>query len=384
MKIKVKPEDFIVKEIIDLPFSRKGPYTILKLEKKYWNTLDVIDFIARRLSVSKKLFSRAGLKDRYSLATQYLSFKGNFVHAIQEKNFSLTPIGRSTQPILPHLMRGNEFFITLRSVENKEIDRIVENYPGLLTFGLPNYFDEQRFGSARHRKGFFAKSLMLGHYNGALKLLLCYPYRQDSKSEKEFKNYMLANWGNLQTCSHLAPPFYKRIVTYLIKNPNDHKNAIKVIDRDILNIYLLAYQSYLFNQTLIGVIEKHGVDCVSIPYLVGHLLFYKKLKNDHHTLESLKIPMISESTKLNGFVGEIINSILREEAISINDFALRKMRFRGVRFKSFLRAAFIFPKNFTLGKIEKDEIYKNRIKIKIRFILPPGSYATVLIKRLLI
>ncbi|KPJ74082.1 hypothetical protein AMJ52_01995 [candidate division TA06 bacterium DG_78] len=157
MKIKVRPEDFGVKESINLPFSKKGDYTILTLEKKYWNTLEVIDFVARKLSLSKNLFSRAGLKDRYSYSTQYLSFKCDFTATIREKNFVLHPTGKSDRPISPHHLIENKFFIILRSLTRSELEKINTNYNEITRYGIANYFDEQRFGSAKHRKGFFCK-----------------------------------------------------------------------------------------------------------------------------------------------------------------------------------------------------------------------------------
>ena len=198
MKIKVKPEDFVVRELINLPISKNGNYTILKLEKRHWNTLDVIDWVARMLAVPKTLFSRAGLKDRYSLSTQYLSFKGDFKKTIKEKNFTLTPISKTDQPVSPYLLIGNSFSITLRCLTSNETEKIFKNHEEIRDFGIPNYFDEQRFGSARHGKGFFAKKLMLEHYKGALKLLLCYPDREDKKQTKVFKNLCRENWGRWQ------------------------------------------------------------------------------------------------------------------------------------------------------------------------------------------
>lgn len=384
MKIKVSPEDFVVEELIDLSVAKRGPYTILKLQKRYWNTLDVIDFCARKLSVSKKLFSRAGLKDRYSLSTQYLSFKGHLREIIREKNFTLVPVGKTQKPILPHFMVGNSFSIILRSLNNTEIDKISKNYHIITKHGMPNYFDEQRFGSVRHRKGFFAKELMLKHYKGALKLLLCYPYKEDRRQEKIFKNFCNENWGKWQGCLRLAPKKYRRIINYLIYNPKDYKNAIKTIDKELLNIYLLAYQSYLFNQTVNYVIEEHGIDNANMPYSVGHFLFYSKLKTGLESIKKIKIPILNEKVILKGHKDNIIKSVLDKEGIKLKDFALKKMRFRDVRFKSFLRPIILFPKNFHLGKIKDDEIYKNKKKIKLKFTLPPGSYATLLIKRLLV
>ncbi|MGQ9702905.1 MAG: tRNA pseudouridine(13) synthase TruD, partial [bacterium] len=250
MKIKVRPEDFVVEEVIDLTNSKSGPFTLLKLHKKYWNTLDVIDFVARKYSVSKARFSRAGLKDRYSLATQYLTFRGVFKNIIEEKNFKLVPIGRIAKPISPEHLKGNRFSITVRGLTDDEIDKAFRNYQEILKSGFPNYFDEQRFGSARHRRGFFARMLMLGHYQGALKLLMCYPYKEDGKRVKLFKKFCAENWGKWSECLKLAPLEYKKILFFLRNNPHDFRNAIKQIDREMLNLYLLAYKSYKINYVL--------------------------------------------------------------------------------------------------------------------------------------
>ncbi len=383
MKLKVRPEDFVVKELIDLPLTKKGQYTILRLHKRYWNTLDVIDFVARKLSISKKSFSRAGLKDRYSLSTQYLSFWGKFSEPIREKNFTLIPIGRAHARITARNIIGNSFSITLRSLHEDEIRSILKNYDEVKKYGLPNYFDEQRFGSARHRKGFFAKELMLRHYSGALKLVLCHPYKEDNKDERRFKNLCREHWGEWKKCFAVAPRRYRKIIHSLVENPKNFKAAIKTIDKELLNLYLLAYQSHIFNRTVYALVEKYGADNVDIPYSVGRFLFYRELEAAH-ILQKLEIPMLNETVILCNTIGDIMAAILDKEGIQLKDFALRNMRFRGVRFKSFPRSPILFPSHFFVGQSHEDELYPGFKKMKIACTLPPGSYATLLIKRLLV
>ena len=383
MKLKVRPEDFVVKELIDLPRTKKGQYTILRLQKRYWNTLDVINFVAKNLSLSKKLFSRAGLKDRYSLSTQYLSFCGTFKKSIREKNFTLIPVGRAHERITARNMIGNSFSITLRSLHEGEIQSIIKNAAEVKEYGLPNYFDEQRFGSARHRKGFFAKELMLRHYRGALKLLLCHPYKENSREEKTFKNFCREHWGEWKKCYALTPGRYRKIILSLIEHPEDFKKAIKTIDKELLNLYLLAYQSYIFNRTVYALIEKYGSNNVTAAYSVGRFLFYRELKVAD-ILKNSEIPMLDEKVKLCDMIGNVIAAILETEGIQLKDFGLRNMRFRGVRFKSFSRSPILFPSHFVIGQPQDDEFYPYFKKMKITFTLPPGSYATLLIKRLLI
>jgi len=382
VKIKVRPEDFVVQELIELPLEKKGRYTILELEKRFWNTLDVIDFVARKIHVPKSMFARAGLKDRYSHSTQYLSFKGDIRETIKEDNFTLRPIGKSNTAVKPSMLRGNSFCITLRNLSVPEVEKMNLNAAEVIDHGFPNYFDEQRFGSARHGQGFIAKKLILEHYQGALKLLLCYPYKEDSVSDKKFKGYCLSHWRDWAGCSKIAPPFYRPILHYLIEHPKDFKNALKQIDREFLNLYLLAYQSFLFNEALTAVIKQHGQDNARIEYSMGEFVIYKTL-NQAHDFKELRIPMLNNKTDLTGAIGDIINKVLKKENITLNAMALEKMRLRGVRFKAFERKAIVFPAEFAVAKPQSDEIYVNQYKCELKCVLPAGTYATILIKRLL-
>jgi len=224
---------------------------------------------------------------------------------------------------------------------------------------------------------------MQEHYKGALKLLLCYPYKEDNKATKLFKKYCLDNWGKWDKCAPLASRDYEKIIRLMIAHPKNYREAIKSIDREMLNIYLLAYQSYIFNECLKLYVIESGMDNVEVPYIGGTLLFYSKLKRENN-LQNMEIPMLNEKTKLGKTDSDKIKRVLAEEGIELKQFALHKMRFRGVRFKTFLRRAIVYPKNLVIGELEDDELYKEKKKIRFSFQLPPGSYATILIKRLLI
>lgn len=381
MKIKVRPEDFVVEEILDLNCKTTGPYTILKLVKHAWNTLDAIDFISRRLKIPKKLISRAGLKDRYGLTTQFLSVRGNLTRGLAEKNLIVTIEGRSEQPVTPAVMRGNRFGIVLRDLKPEETPRITHCVQEIKHDGLPNYFDDQRFGSAWHKKGFFAHLLIRDHVEGALKLLLCYPYPDEPKPLRSFKNYCREAWGKWDELFLKAPRLYQPVIAYLVRHPRDFRGAIKQIDRELLNLYLLAYQSYLFNEILCRVIRQNARETMNVSYTVGSFVFGRNWY-DPGAVFSLKIPMINEKARLTGPLASIIAEVLEKENVTIRGFSLNKMRFRGVRFKSFLRPALIFPENLQTTEAEPDELYPDRRKMRLEFFLPPGTYATILIKRL--
>jgi tRNA pseudouridine13 synthase len=383
MKLKVQPEDFVVEEQIGLTLSPRGQYTILKMVKNSWNTLDAIDLIARKLGIARGLISRAGLKDRYALTTQYLSYRGDLKRGLAEKNLTVTPLGKSDQPVTPAVLKGNKFTVTLRSLEKGEPEKMVRNHREIIKTGLPNYFDDQRFGSAWHKQGFFARSIILGHHQGALKLILCHSYADEAKPAKDFKKYCLEHWGEWDEIFIKTPREYQKVIAFLVRNPGDFKGAVKQLDREMLNLYLLAYQSYIFNEVLARIMTDISAQTVSVPYSVGQMIFGRDIR-DPESLEALTIPMINDKTQLSEPLAAVLHAVIEREGVSIKGFGLNKMRFRGVRFKTFPRRAVIFPTDFTIGKPEDDERYPGKAKMKIEFTLPPGVYATTLIKRLLV
>lgn len=70
---KLSPEDFQVNEFFDGEFSGEGEHIVLKIEKRGLTTEDVLKSLARLINKPVKLISYAGLKDRQALTTQWLS-----------------------------------------------------------------------------------------------------------------------------------------------------------------------------------------------------------------------------------------------------------------------------------------------------------------------
>ena len=128
MKIKSRPQDFVVEELLDLPeFSDKGNYFIYKLEKTGLSTLEIVNHLVRKYGIHDKKINFAGLKDKYALTSQYLSIMGSGLKEIKEANFTLISLGRSMRPIGTDLLKGNRFRITLRSLEKESIPGLINN-----------------------------------------------------------------------------------------------------------------------------------------------------------------------------------------------------------------------------------------------------------------
>ncbi|MEO0072849.1 MAG: tRNA pseudouridine(13) synthase TruD [candidate division WOR-3 bacterium] len=383
MKIKVCPDDFIVKEICNIKLSDTGPYQIYELEKIHWDTFDLLDYLNRKYHL--KNIGRAGIKDRYSHSFQYISVKAKEVQEITEKNFKLRFIGYSPRPITGANLVKNWFSITIRDLKESEIPKVQKNLEHVQQYGFPNYYDEQRMGSARAKAGFIAALLAKKHYNGALKLYLATPSKFDSSNIRRIKKHIFTHWGNWSKCLSLPDEYgqLRYTLQYLKKHPRDFKGAIKTIRKDLLEMFINAYQAYVFNETLKQILKSLSLGLFSIRYRFGELYFYQALSLDHlNYLKSLVIPSASyKSSFPEPKIKKIMEEVLQKDNLSIEKLKI-DLGIRGLFFKPYERSALVFPENLTVEQIADDDLYKNCYKMVLTFTLPKGSYATLLIKRI--
>ncbi|MEO0098651.1 MAG: tRNA pseudouridine(13) synthase TruD [candidate division WOR-3 bacterium] len=383
MKIKVKPDDFYVEEKINVFPKKKGKFALYRLEKTYWNTLDLIHYLEERYHFRK--FQRLGLKDRYSHSIQYLTNSWVRKEPITEKNFSLQFLGFIDEPLRNENLLGNFFRITLRDLKKEEGEKILLNLPSVKEFGFPNYYDEQRMGEARHKEGFLAKMLIRSDYESALRLYLATPSPYDEKRVKKMKVFLKENWGKWEEAETIAPKEYQPVLRFLKEKGNDYKSAVKKIRRNLLTLFINSYQAYLWNEILRNFLKGlPGIELFPVAYRYGELLFYKELPEGiRDYLSNLSISSPAPRAEFPPDLSPIVEEVLKKEGLKVSDLKL-KLKMRGIYFKPYLRKAITIPQDLEISGLEEDEIYPGKMKLRINFFLPPGSYATVLIKRLTI
>ncbi|MEO0079610.1 MAG: tRNA pseudouridine(13) synthase TruD [candidate division WOR-3 bacterium] len=381
MKVKCRPEDFRVQEIINLRLKPKGAYSIYLLEKKGWNTLDVIRHLEERHRL--RPLSRAGLKDRHSHSFQYLSKPGPGPRSIKEKNYSLRLVGMADEPVTREALVGNSFRITLRSLTDDELGAIQAAIPEVRRYGFPNYYDEQRLGSARHGKGFIGRKLIDRHYNGALKLYLATPSAADDPKTRHTKAQIGANWGDWQKCRAFAPAEARPALEYLTLHPRRFDKAVQLLPRTMLELFINAYQAWLWNEILAALLREIRVVAAELSYPFGKLAFYRSLSPaDCRYLSGLTIPAPGpKAVFASDRVARITSEVLAREGLELKDLKLG-FRIKGLFFKPYDRPAIATPRNLNSVQPEPDELYPGRKKLTLSFFLPSGSFATILIKRL--
>ena len=381
MKLKARPEDFQVEERLKLRLKRAGAYSVYRLEKRFWNTLDVITHLEQRHGLRK--LSRAGLKDRYAQSVQYLSIPGRGPKQVVEKNYTLRLAGMADEPVSRDVLLGNSFKVTLRALTDDESSAILSALPKVNRFGFPNYYDEQRLGSARHGQGFIARRLIAGHFNGALRLWLGTPSAADDAQMRRRKAGIEEYWGDWPRVLQLAPPEAQPAIRHLSLNPKDFKGAVYLIPRTLLELFVNAYQGWLWNEILAALLAELKVPLRQLEYSLGTLAFYDELNpTDAKFLSKLIIPAPGPDAEFTSErAARITNQVLSREELTLDQLEL-KLRIRGVFFKAYPRKAVVTPENLKASTPEPDDIYPGRKKFVLSFFLPPGAYATMLIKRL--
>ena len=147
MKIKCQPDDFRVEELTDAQPGDSGRYTFYRLSKRDLGTIEAVEAICRRWNLSGRQVSYAGLKDRHAATVQYLTIADGPRHRMSTPQFELEPVGRLGYPYTSRQLLGNRFELVLRALDPEELGRATAALEDIPRVGLPNYFDDQRFGS---------------------------------------------------------------------------------------------------------------------------------------------------------------------------------------------------------------------------------------------
>ncbi|WP_456416114.1 tRNA pseudouridine(13) synthase TruD [Methanocaldococcus sp.] len=384
MKLRMKPEDFIVEEIIDFnKISGKKCY-LYKLTKRNIESLKAFSYISKKFRIPLKDIGYCGLKDRHALTTQYISIPKKYgkLH-LDEPNLKLELIGESKFLLLGDL-EGNKFTITVRGLKKDDIPKIKENLK-YLHYGAPNYFDSQRFGSVFDRK-FIVKEIIKGNYEEAVKIILTKYKKSEKKIIKDLKRFINKNWGDWEKVwnyikeKNIKARLYVNMVKEL-KKSNDYKKALSYVDDRLKKIFVAAYQSYLWNECVKELLKSYipKEDRIYYEYEAGTLMFYKKIDNEiFEMLKNKKFPTIAPDVEYNEQHKEIIDKILKREGLSMED--LNNIGDFG-RFIYTERKILSIPKNLNIGEFEEDELNKGKYKITLSYELEKGSYATIIIKR---
>ncbi|MEO2067930.1 MAG: tRNA pseudouridine(13) synthase TruD [Desulfurobacteriaceae bacterium] len=382
-RIKREPKDFIVEEIPILSPQESGNYWFIKLKKSNVSTLEALRIISRFLKVPLRKVGFAGLKDRYAITKQYLTIpcefevenkcfkfvKNRFVECSsvnfeKEMGFCIEILGKVNRPLTLGDLKGNRFTLTVRNFEKNLRERFYRNLEIAKRFGFPNYFGEQRFGSVKSRDDFVLRYILRGDYDSALRSYFF------GKSSVDY----WGDWRRLyKTLSPALEEYEKDLIRGLMRGLTPEK-AFRILPKNVRLMFNFAFQSFLWNETLREYIEaKYPFE--RVPFINNWKLSYYLHVHDIEYLKELQIPYTGKEHKIKDPVlKKAINKVFKKYEVKEEWFD--KEAGGMIVMTDGLRKAIVYPKDFKV-------LEKTKRTIKIRFSLPSGAYATVLMRFLL-
>jgi tRNA pseudouridine13 synthase len=384
MKLKQRPEDFSVTESWRYEDDPRGAWFVYLMDKQKLSTFEAVERICAAAHVQPADVSYCGLKDKQGRTTQLVAVHGKPVD-LQEPDLRLKALGRTAAPLSAANTTSNRFAVTVRDLSEEDVARLAGTVAEVQRIGVVNYFDSQRFGSLKHGQGFLVKDLMRGDAESALRNFLARPSELDRTGDAKVKGFWREHWGDWEKRNpYPGAERYAPVLRWLRLHPKDYLGAFLRTEPRWRGLQVFAYQSWLWNEGVKAYLrEVVGVErLVSLRYQAGTLLFPRAVDRDvAYALRSKAFPLLAPATRFDDpQVERAALAVLGRE-----DMTLESLRVPGapqIHFEPEDRPLLVVPGKLVVGESNDDELNRGRRRVNVAFTLPPGAYATLVVKRL--
>ncbi|QJR21943.1 tRNA pseudouridine(13) synthase [Brevinematales bacterium NS] len=369
MRYKYRPEDFVVRERLrEGILQPEGKFQVFLLEKKGKETFEVLERLQRWWKIPSRSLGIAGIKDKYGHTFQYISVPRTIKKLPSHDGFRLEFVGYSEKPIDSGCLAANDFSLVIREVSFEEKNKVMKRLESLQSLGMPNYFDDQRFGSYEERR-WVGKLLFLGQMEEVLRSFM------RTHAPEGIRKDLLSSWGKWKVCLDLCEGkrwrVGVRVFSFLAQEGHEKgfRHAVGLLDHRYLLLVANAYLSFLFNRSLS--LRLQGGEGIFLPMKGGEVFF----PGERKTIPTEGWVVAYDVPEVDGFTEEV----LREEGISLSDLKIRGIY--GATLHAKRRSLWVYPevKDY---EWREDEFFPGFWKFSLSLSLPPGSYATLVLKYL--
>jgi len=395
--LRQNTKDFLVEEIYEERDYEGGRYLVIEVEKENWDTHHLIRDISRRLKISQRRFGWAGTKDKNAITRQRMSIINLNEEALERVSFpgvNIKVLGKTNRAISLGDLLGNRFEVRMRDLAvNRELAahrlaKITEEIENL--GGLPNYFGVQRFGETRPVTHKVGEALVRGDIKKAVFIYLAQPFPGEPETTRKVRTSL---WESGDLAEALKDyPFrlrYERaMLNHLMEKEGDYAHAFDVLALNLKRLFVHAYQSYIFNKILS---KRMAAELPLDRAVAGDVVCFtsqgipdpKRLQVvDESNLQAVNrlasrgrayvtLPLFGHQSNFSEYLpGEIEREVMEEEGVAFQDFKVESnpdLGSPGLRRSALLK---VEPS----CEIEEDE------SALLKFSLPPGSYATVVLR----
>jgi tRNA pseudouridine13 synthase len=384
---KSSDEDFRVEEFIASQGmsseERPGYLPLYRVQKHSIDTLHM----ARELSaILRSGVSYGGLKDKRAVSIQYVtptSRRSQRPPEVVTDKFSARLVGFVPKPISRGAIIGNRFEVTLRDCCPEIGQRADEALQLASERKMPNFYGLQRFGTSgpgTHRVG---KAMVRREFDEAVRLILSEVRPKDDSQTLAAKEAFRAEryeegLGLLSSAQDVE----SMVARSLNRNPGDWVKALRAIPVNLRRLYVEAYQSSIFNETMSEAIAKG--EGISKPRPGDNWAEVSEDGMVTSEVHGVKEPMAVDVVPMVQLVGygtrdygsrfdACINSVLDRQHIRAKDFYVKEMQ--EVSAEGGFRRPHMAIKDSSFAVNDGTAILK--------FTLSRGQYATVLLREII-
>ena len=385
--IKAAADDFCVEEITktgvvletgrsytpeELGIEKGGTdskFTVFVMQKRDWNTLQALKEIGAKCGRGMKSTNFAGTKDRTSVSTQLCSIFGakpETVMGVHVKDIQINGAWPSDNKVELGGLLGNRFTIKVTDVRNPgNVDLIDRELCGI----FPNYYGSQRFGT-RDNNVDIGVDMLKGDFKSAAMRFLT-DTTNESNEEAINARIRLKDDEDFVEALEYFPrhlKYERMLLNSLAEVDTDFGRAIRKLPRTLSLMFIHSVESYIFNKEVELRVKERRVE----PEGDG-----RACTADRFGFPDLDVD--ASSTEKKFIVGNTVGydtllnatqeKLLGELGIAQEQFRMKSMP--ELNSKGSRRVLFAPYVEFAAQV--------NGSEVTLRFSLPAGSYATVLL-----
>jgi len=429
--LKIRTSDFRVEEVAtNIALDPKGRFTVARITLTNWETNRFCQQLANRLRIPRNRIFFAGTKDKRAVTTQIFVIDApqNKVAEIEMSDVEIEVLGRTHQKIGFGNHKGNRFTIIVRGcadglgnpLTNDEVARRItsileEMKEAVGEDKFPNWIGPQRFGSGRPVTAATGQCALSGDWEKAVMTYLTMPGEEDD--EAAIVRQKITNEGFSEALLEEMPNwmgYERRMIEHLLKNEGDFLGAYSTLPSNLQLMTIHAVQSKIFNTSMKNRLES-GVS-LSKPH-IGDLVGRVDEKGQLEPTSCVEVrqktqPRISRNCEMGRLVttgplpgcevdfashliGEIERGAAKELGLGDQDWIVADipaLTTSGTRralvttFEEFQTetvpiSELVLEESTRAQKVIQPQMWHPEgACVRFRFTLPPGSYATILMR----
>lgn len=376
---KASPDDFRVSEVPLYEFSGSGDHTLVHIEKTGISTFEATRRICRAIDFPERDVGYAGLKDAVGVTRQWLSFehvKPERFLALDLPKLTVLDVTHHGNKLKRGHLRGNAFEVTLRDVPAEDVPHAQATLDLLARRGVPNWYDEQRFGR-RGDNAICGLAILRQDWPGYFNALLGDPATEQDAATRDARQAFIEHGP--AAALELWPRHAnteRGALKALIDNGATDK-ALRKLPQKLKLLQVSAVQSLLFNRVLEARFDDydrvwHGDLCRKengADFLAEDAAL-EQPRADQFEISPTGPIFGYKMQQPQGRMAELEAAVLAGEKLTPEMFDIG----RGLSQKGDRR-----PLRFAVQEV--DSRYESGA-LKLSFALPKGCYATVLLREI--